>query len=166
MVFKPEPLVKAIEAIPREKKSIRVLLTPRGRLLNQEIISQLSTLDQLILICSRYEGVDERVSQLATDMEISVGDYVLSGGEAAALVLMDSLIRLLPGVVGNETSILQESFSQGLLEYPQYTRPPEFRGLKVPEVQLLGDHKAIEAWRQEMSIKLTQERRPDLLKKK
>lgn len=165
MVLKPEPLVKAIESIPRKKKSLCILLTPRGQLLNQAMAAQLASLDQLILICGRYEGVDERVKELVVDQEISIGDYILNGGEAAALVLLDAIVRLIPGFLGNDASITEESFSEGLLEYPQYTRPPEFRGLQVPKVLLSGNHKEIEAWRKEQALKLTRVRRPDLLKK-
>lgn len=164
MVMKPEPMVAAVEAIPRQKKSRVVLLTPRGEVFNQARAQSWRTLDQLILICGRYEGVDERVSELVVDEEISIGDYVLSGGEAAALVILDTMVRLLPGVIGNEASLAQESFGEGLLEYPQYTRPAEFRGLKVPQVLQSGHHAEIEAWRRQQAIDRTRQKRPDLTK--
>ncbi|MBI5299682.1 MAG: tRNA (guanosine(37)-N1)-methyltransferase TrmD [Deltaproteobacteria bacterium] len=165
MVLKPEPLVRALDAIPKEKKSRTVLLTPRGKLFNQQMAEDWSQLEQLILICGRYEGVDERVVDLRVDEEVSIGDYVLNGGEVASAVVLETVVRLLPGVLGNEVSIFQESFQQGLLEYPQYTRPPEFEGLKVPDVLLSGHHKEIESWRRKEAIRITRERRPDLLKK-
>ena len=164
MVMKPEPLVKALEAIPKAKKCLRILLTPCGSLFNQKTAERFGRMDQLIFVCGRYEGVDERVQELAIDEAISIGDYVLNGGEAAALVILETVVRLIPGVIGNEASLSQESFSQGLLEYPQYTRPPEFRGLKVPEVLLSGHHKEIESWRQKQRRIRTLEKRPDLLK--
>ena len=147
MVLKPEPLVNTIESISGKKKSKCILLTPRGTLFNQKMARQMAKLDQLILICGRYEGVDERVCELVVDEEISIGDYVLNGGEVAALVLLETVARLIPGVLGNEASLSHESFNEGLLEYPQYTRPPELRGLKVPKVLLSGDHKKIIEWR-------------------
>ncbi|MBI4223619.1 MAG: tRNA (guanosine(37)-N1)-methyltransferase TrmD [Deltaproteobacteria bacterium] len=164
MVMKPEPIIAAVEALPRKKKSLAVLLTPRGRLFSQEMAGQWARLDQLILICGRYEGVDERVSKLAAVEEVSIGDYVLSGGEAAALIILDTLVRLVPGVLGNQASLAQESFSQGLLEYPQYTRPAEFRGLKVPDILLGGNHAEIEKWRREQALERTNRFRPDLTK--
>lgn len=164
MVMKPEPIVACVESIPRKKKSLAVLLTPRGRLFSQESAAQWAGLDQMILICGRYEGVDERVSQLVADEEVSIGDYVLNGGEAAALVILDTLVRLVPGVLGNQASLTQESFAGGLLEYPQYTRPPEFRGLKVPEVLLGGNHAKIGQWRLDQAAERTARYRPDLTK--
>ena len=165
MVMKPEPLVEAVESIPKQEKSLRILLTPKGRLFNQKAAQELALYDQIILVCGRYEGVDERVKELVIDEEISVGDYVLNGGEAAALVILETLVRFIPGFMGNASSIQQESFEGGLLEYPQYTRPAEFRGLKVPEVLQSGHHQEIEKWRHEQALRITQERRPDLLKK-
>lgn len=182
MVFKPEPLFRAVESIESNRaqtsgESARViLLTPQGRVLNQALTAELSREHRLILICSRYEGVDERVAaHLATD-EISIGDYVLSGGELPAAVLMEAVTRLLPGVLGNEESKLAESFQEhgalsavgprtGLLDFPQYTRPAEFRGWKVPEVLLSGNHAQIERWRRRQSLLKTSARRPDLLEK-
>jgi len=165
MVMKPEPLIAAIEDSKTKLKNPRViLLTPQGRALNQEEAGKLAQQKDLVLICGRYEGVDERVKSFVDD-ELSIGDYTLSGGEIAAMVLIDTVTRLIPGVLGNEKSPQEESFSDGLLEYPQYTRPEEIRGTKVPEVLLSGDHERIKNWRREMSLKLTRERRPDLYHK-
>lgn len=162
MVMKPEPLVAAIEAAKARSPQARIiLLTPRGRVFNQEIAQRLSQEREIVLICGRYEGIDERVKAFV-DEEISIGDYTLSGGEPAAMVLIDAVARLVPGVLGNENSALEESFTGGLLEYPQYTRPEEFRGVKVPEVLLSGDHQRIREWRREQSVALTRARRPDL----
>lgn len=164
MVLKPEPLVLAIESLKREPQSRCILLTPRGNLLTQSKLKKWSELDQLILIAGRYEGVDERVTELVIDEEISIGDYVLNGGEVAAAVILEGVSRLIPFVIGNQDSLKHESHGSGLLEYPQYTRPPEFRGLTVPEVLLSGDHAKIELWRREEQIAVTKKRRPDLLK--
>ena len=163
MVMKPEPLVAAIEDIRARNPEARVLLlSPQGTVLTQKTAAQLAQEKDLVLVCGRYEGVDERVKSFV-DAELSVGDYTLSGGEPAALVVIDAVARLIPGVLGNEKSAAEESFINGLLEYPQYTRPEEFRGMRVPEVLLSGDHERIRQWRQEMSVRLTTERRPDLL---
>jgi tRNA (guanine37-N1)-methyltransferase len=163
MVMKPEPLVAAIEDIRARKPRARVLLlSPQGTVLTQKTAAQLAQEKDLVLVCGRYEGVDERVKSFV-DTELSVGDYTLSGGEPAALVVIDAVARLIPGVLGNEKSAAEESFINGLLEYPQYTRPEEFRGMRVPEVLLSGDHERIRQWRQEMSVRLTAKRRPDLL---
>lgn len=163
MVMKPEPLVAAIEATRQKHPTARiVLLTPQGRALTQQVAQQLATEQAIALICGRYEGIDERVKAFIDD-EISVGDYTLSGGEPAANVVIDAVTRLIPGVLGNENSPLDESFSHGLLEYPQYTRPEDFRGMKVPDVLLSGDHQRIKQWRHEKSVELTLARRPDLL---
>ena len=165
MVMQVEPMVRALEAATQPVGRIhRVLLSPRGNLLTQKKVRELAECDQLILLCGRYEGVDERISAYV-DEELSIGDYVLSGGEFAALVVIDAIARLLPGVVGEPSSLIDESHAEGLLEYPQYTRPPEFRGLKVPEVLLGGNHQEIERWRREQAEALTRQRRPDLLKK-
>lgn len=171
MVLKPEPVFEATEAVMAEiAKDTEVappviLLTPQGRLFNQQIAGELADKSHLILICGRYEGVDERVSEhLATD-EISIGDYVLSGGELAAMVITDSVVRLLPGVLGSELSAGEESHTAGLLEYPQYTRPEVYRGWAVPEVLLSGNHKEINRWRHEQSLLRTLKRRPELLEK-
>jgi tRNA (guanine37-N1)-methyltransferase len=163
MVMKPEPIVATVEAVPTEGKRLRVYLTPQGEQLSQKIVKELAGYDQLILICGRYEGVDERARKVIADREISIGDYVLSGGELAAMVVVDAVTRLLPGVLGNESSIHDESFEHGTLEYPQYTRPDVFRGEAVPEVLKGGNHSKIARWRREQALKRTAERRPDLL---
>jgi tRNA (guanine37-N1)-methyltransferase len=165
MVMKPEPVAAAIEAAEAQAggRAYRILMTPQGKPLNQARVKALSEKDRLMLICGRYEGVDERVKDLFIDEELSIGDYVLSGGEMAALVVLDAVTRLRPGVLGNAASVESESFSEGLLEYPQYTRPATFRGLAVPEVLISGDHGKIASWRRGESLKRTLERRPDLL---
>jgi len=165
MVMKPEPLVRAIESVRALEgpPGFVVLLTPQGRRFCQKIAADLARKERLILVCGRYEGVDERVRELAVDEEISIGDYVLSGGEAAALVVLDATARLVPGVLGDEQSVREESFSGGLLEYPQYTRPRQFMGLGVPAVLLSGDHRKIALWRRRKSLERTLRRRPDLL---
>lgn len=167
MVMKPEPLVRAIESVRALEgpPAFVVLLTPQGQRFSQRIAADLARKERLILVCGRYEGVDERVRELAVDQEISIGDYVLSGGEAAALVVLDATARLIPGVLGDEQSAQEESFSGGLLEYPQYTRPREFMGLSVPGVLLSGDHRKIAQWRRRKSLERTWLRRPDLLAK-
>ena len=163
MVMKPEPLVAAIEDIRAQSPKAKVvLLSPQGKVFTQKTAAQLSQEKHLVLVCGRYEGIDERVKSFV-DEELSVGDYTLSGGEPAALVVIDTVARLIPGVLGNEKSAADESFSNGLLEYPQYTRPEEFRGMRVPEVLLSGDHQRVRQWRSEMSVRLTRDRRPDLL---
>ncbi len=165
MVMKPEPLVAAIEDIRRKSPHARfILLSPQGYVFTQRHAARLAQEKELLLICGRYEGVDERVKSFV-DEELSVGDYTLSGGEPAANVVIDAVARLIPGVLGNDSSAADESFVNGLLEYPQYTRPEDFRGIKVPEVLLSGDHERVKRWRREMSLKLTRERRPDLLEK-
>ncbi len=162
MVMRPEPIFDAVESI-RTNRSHVVLLSPRGTRLDQTQVALLGAHEHLVLICGRYEGVDERVAEHLADEEISVGDFVLSGGEAAALVLVEAVARLVPGVLGNEASLESESHTGGLLEHPHYTRPAEFRGWRVPDVLLSGDHRAIETWRRERSETVTRERRPDLL---
>jgi len=165
MVLKPEPIFEAVESINRESATPVILLTPQGRLFCQQIAQELSGYSQLILICGHYEGVDERVSEhLATD-EISIGDYVLSGGELAAMVVVDAVVRLLPGVLGSAASPLDDSHVTGLLEYPQYTRPTIYREWPVPEVLLSGNHAQIANWRREQAIQRTLKRRPELLDK-
>jgi tRNA (guanine37-N1)-methyltransferase len=162
MVMKPEPLVSAIEDVRSKIDAPRViLLSPTGKLFTQPDAARLAEAKEIVLICGRYEGVDERVKDFV-DEEISIGDYTLSGGEPAANVIIDAVARLVPGVLGNPNSAAEESFSHGLLEYPQYTRPEEFRGRKVPESLLSGDHQRIREWRRQMSLRLTRERRPDL----
>jgi tRNA (guanine37-N1)-methyltransferase len=163
MVMKPEPLVAAVEAARQRNPKARViLLAPQGRVFTQSEAQRLAQEQELVLICGRYEGIDERVKAFI-DEEISIGDYTLSGGEPAANVVIDAVARLIPGVLGNEESPLDESFRNGLLEYPQYTRPEEFRGMKVPDVLLSGDHQRIKQWRHGKSVELTRARRPDLL---
>ncbi|MDE2746267.1 MAG: tRNA (guanosine(37)-N1)-methyltransferase TrmD [Chloroflexota bacterium] len=164
MVMKPEPWFRAVETLRNHDQTGRaVLLTPQGQRLDQALARRLAEEDRLIVLCGRYEGVDERVREHLVDEEISIGDYVLSGGEPAAVVLVDALVRLQPGALGSPQSTVEESFSDGLLEYPQYTRPPEFRGWRVPDVLLSGDHGAVERWRRERQIERTRARRPDLL---
>jgi tRNA (guanine37-N1)-methyltransferase len=168
MVMKSEPLFEATEAIKAEgacSSAPVILLTPQGRVFNQRIAAELAALDQLILICGHYEGIDERVREhLATD-EISIGDYVLTGGELAAMVVVDAVVRQLPGVLGSEDSAKDDSHTSGLLEYPQYTRPRTYRGWEVPQVLLSGNHAQIAAWHREQSILRTLSRRPELLEK-
>lgn len=162
MVMKPEPLVAAIEQARKQAAGARViLLTPDGNVFDQATARRLASEREIVLVCGRYEGVDERVRRFV-DEEISVGDYTLSGGEPAACVVIDAIARLVPGVLGNENSALDESFAEGLLEYPQYTRPEEFRGLNVPEVLLSGDHERVRQWRRRQSLERTRLRRPDL----
>jgi len=146
-----------------EAKPLRILLTPQGEKLTQSIVAELAKVPRLVLLCGHYEGFDERIRTGIAAREISIGDYVLSGGEPAAMVLIDALVRLLPGALGDETSSVEESFTDGTLEYPQFTRPREFRGMEVPEGLLSGDHGKIAAWRREQSLERTLERRPDLL---
>jgi tRNA (guanine37-N1)-methyltransferase len=168
MVLKPEPIFEAVEAIKLELGLSTVpiiLLSPQGRLFNQTIARDLAECQHLILICGHYEGVDERVAEhLATD-EISIGDYLLSGGEIAAMAVTDCIVRLLPGVLGSEASLAEESHVGGLLEYPQYTRPETFRGWAVPSILLSGDHGDVARWRRQQSLIRTAKRRPDLLEK-
>ncbi len=165
MVMKPEPLIKAIEdARSKLKKPRVILLSPQGKVFDQTMAERLAQEKEIVLICGRYEGVDERVQEFVDD-ELSVGDYTLTGGELASMVVLDTVTRLIPGVLGNEKSAQEESFSDGLLEYPQYTRPEKFKGMRVPEVLLSGDHERIKSWRREMSLKRTRERRPDLFSK-
>lgn len=167
MVMKPESIVAAIEkAILPGKKIRRIYFSPQGRLLQQAHLKRYLEFDQLILLCGRYEGVDERVIEHFIDEEVSIGDYILTGGEFAAMVFVDAVARLVPGVVGSEDSLKEESLGGegGFLEYPQYTRPEDFRGFMVPEILLSGDHKKIEAWRREQAILRTRKKRPDLMR--
>lgn len=172
MVFKPEPIFAAVEDLTGSDRHAGyqagtrvVLLSPQGQVFTQGLAEDFSkAASQIVLICGRYEGVDERVVEgLVTD-EVSIGDYVLSGGEPAALVVVDAIVRLLPGALGSETSAAHESFTEGLLDHPQYTRPPELRGMPVPDVLLTGNHAEIARWRREQALKKTQRNRPDLLK--
>jgi tRNA (guanine37-N1)-methyltransferase len=165
MVLKPEPIFEAVEALKGESDIPVILLSPQGRLFSQRVAEEFSACSRMIIICGRYEGVDERVSQyLATD-EISIGDYILTGGEIAAMVIVDAVVRLLPGVLGSELSPREDSHVAGLLKYPQYTRPANYRGWLVPDILLSGNHAQIASWRREQSIRRTLERRPELLAK-
>ena len=166
MVMKVEPVEKALAAIRSpEDDSLVVLMTPQGETFNQKIAAQLAEKKQIIIICGRYEGVDERIREHLVDREISIGDYILTGGDLAALVLIDAVSRLIPDVLGNPESTLGESFSHNLLEYPQYTRPAKYNDWMVPDVLLSGNHAQIELWHRRESLKRTYQRRPDLLKK-
>jgi len=161
MVMSPDPIFRAVEDI----KSEVILLCPQGERLTQKIAKRLAESQHLILICGHYEGIDERVRQYLVDEEISIGDYVLTGGELPAMVLVDCLVRLIPGVLGDKNSLNFESFAGNLLEYPQYTRPANYRGMKVPAILLSGNHKKIADWRKKQAVKITKNKRPDLLGK-
>jgi tRNA (guanine37-N1)-methyltransferase len=165
MLMKPEPLFAAVEDVQGQtpERGPVVLLTPQGRLFDQEVAVELARQERLILICGHYEGVDARVHDDLAMEEISIGDYVLSGGELAAMVVVDAVVRQIPGALGSPVSTADDSFAQGLLEYPQYTRPADFRGMKVPEVLLSGNHAEIARWRRRQSLLRTAQRRPDLL---
>jgi len=166
MVMIPGPLSKAIESVKKEKTDLEVILfSPAGRLFNHELAQELAKKKELVLICGRYEGVDQRIIDGYVDMELSIGDYVLTGGEPAAIVVIDAIGRLLPSVLGCDQSAKNDSFATGLLEHPQYTRPRTFMDMDVPQVLLEGNHKEIEKWRRRKSLELTAKRRPDLLKK-
>jgi tRNA (guanine37-N1)-methyltransferase len=162
MLLKPEPIFEAVEALAREKTRV-ILLSPSGRPFSQAIAAELAGWDDVLLVCGHYEGFDERIREELADDELSIGDYVLTNGALPAMVIVDAVTRLLPGALGDDESSQQESFSDGLLEYPQYTRPAEFRGMKVPEVLLSGNHAEIAKWRAEQANRRTRERRPDLL---
>jgi len=171
MVLKPQPIFEAVEAVtgssesqPKDEVPV-ILLSPQGRLFSHRIAAELAQYRRMILICGHYEGVDERVIEHLVTDEISIGDYVLTGGELPAMVLTDAVVRLIPGVLGSDESALEESHAEGLLEYPQYTRPPEYRGYIVPEILLSGDHGAVARWRREQSVSRTLKRRPELLDK-
>lgn len=163
MVLKPEPIFYAVESIPNYEKARIIMMTPQGIPYTQKKAEELKKEEHLIFLCGHYEGFDERIREHLVTDELSIGDYVLTGGELAAMVVVDSVVRLLPGVLGNQESAETDSFSSGLLEYPQYTRPEEFRTWKVPEVLLSGHHQKIEEWRKKESIKRTLQRRPDLI---
>jgi tRNA (guanine37-N1)-methyltransferase len=165
MVMKPEPLFRAVEAITADQAAAApvVLMTPQGRPLTHDVARRLSGLDRMVVICGRYEGVDERVTEALVTDEISIGDYVLSGGELPALVLIDAVARFVPGVVGDAESVVTESFADGLLDHPQYTRPAVFRGMAVPDVLVSGNHGEIERWRATERRRRTEARRPDLI---
>jgi len=172
MVMKPEPVFEAVEAVlgisssPAQPTPVPViLLTPQGRVFTQRVAEELSRHERIALLCGRYEGVDERIREHLVTDEISVGDYVLTGGELPALMMIDAISRLLPGVLGDPTGAEDDSHSMGLLEYPHYTRPPEFRGWKVPDILLSGDHAKIEKWRREQALQRTFHKRPDMIEK-
>ena len=166
MIMKVGPVDKALAAVKKkEMNPLVILMTPQGELFNQRIAAELATKRQIVIICGRYEGVDERIRRHLADREISIGDYILTGGELSALILIDAVSRFVPGVLGNMRSVEGDSFSDGLLEYPQYTRPADYKGWKVPDVLLSGNHVQIENWRREESLRKTYRRRPDLLRK-
>jgi tRNA (guanine37-N1)-methyltransferase len=162
MLLKPEPIFEAVESLAREKTRV-ILVSPAGRTFNQAIAAELAALEHLLLVSGHYEGFDERVREQLADDELSIGDYVLTNGALPIMVIIDTVTRLLPGALGDDQSAHEESFSHGLLEYPQFTRPAEFRGMKVPEVLLSGNHAEIAKWRAEQARQRTAERRPDLL---
>ncbi len=164
MVMTPQPLHDAITAVDSEHKAVRIYLSPKGATLDQSKVLQLSKAEHIVLVNGSYEGIDQRVIDLDIDEELSIGDYVLTSGDLASLVVINAVARYIPEVLGSEESTSEESFSSGLLEYPQYTRPAEFMGVKVPEVLLSGNHKNINEWRLAQSLAVTKERRPDLLK--
>lgn len=167
MVMKPEPITEAVESICRRDGNppeTLILLSPQGEVFTQGIAIELAKLSHIVFICGHYEGIDERVREALVTREISIGDYVLTGGELPCMVVVDALARMIPGVLGEEESAVKDSFYDGLLEYPQYTRPREYHGLKVPEILLSGDHGKISRWRRQQTLKRTLERRPDLLK--
>ncbi|AQM60282.1 tRNA (guanosine(37)-N1)-methyltransferase TrmD [Clostridium baratii] len=164
MVMSPQPVIDTIRECKKNNKGKVVFLGPRGKTFNHALAKELAKEDELIFVCGHYEGIDERAYNYI-DMEVSLGDFILTGGEMAAIPVIDSILRLNPGVLGKEESFMDESFSDGLLEYPQYTRPEEFEGLKVPEVLLSGHHENIRKWRRKESLLITKERRPDLFEK-
>lgn len=166
MVMMPQPIHDCILAVDPEHTAKRIYMSPRGRVLTQQLVRELSNEQHLLILCGHYEGVDQRVLDMDIDMELSIGDYVLSGGEIPAMVLIDSVLRYVPEVLGNSESTVDESFSQPLLEYPQYTRPQEFMGVSVPEVLISGNHANINKWRKEQSLEITRRVRPDLLEGK
>ena len=165
MVMKPEPIFEAIEAIQplAPERATVVLMSPLGRPLDRAVVDELAALPRMLILCGRYEGVDERVREHAVDIEVSIGDFVVSGGELPAMLLIDAVARRIPGVLGSEASLTEESFDEGLLEYPQYTRPPEFRGWEVPPVLLSGHHAEVDKWRRRQRLLRTRDLRPDLL---
>lgn len=163
MLMTPQPLHDSIQAVDPERKACRIYLSPKGERLCQKTVEELASFEEIVLINGSYEGIDQRVIDLDVDREISIGDYVLSTGDYASLILIDTVARYVPGVLGSEESVGEESFADGLLEYPQYTRPAEFMGLRVPDVLLNGNHAEIKKWRTERSLEITKQRRPDLL---
>lgn len=166
MVMTPQPIADAIKALDPDHTARRIYLSPKGRTLCQDIVEEYAKTDHLLLLCGHYEGVDQRIIDFYMDEELSIGDYCLTGGELAAQVVIDSVARYIPGVLGNESTTADESFANGLLEYPQYTRPPVFEGHGVPEILLSGHHAKVAAWRKEESMRITKERRRDLLDNK
>ncbi|MBR2909231.1 MAG: tRNA (guanosine(37)-N1)-methyltransferase TrmD [Clostridia bacterium] len=164
MLMTPQPIYDALTSIENYKKAHKVYMSPRGRVLTQAVVKEYSSYEHLIILCGHYEGVDQRIIDLLIDEELSIGDYVLTGGELPAMVVVDSVARYLPNVLGNSASVEEESFSNGYLEYPQYTRPAEFMGMKVPDVLISGHHANVERWRKEQAMQITKERRPDILK--
>ena len=164
MVMTPQPLHDAINSVDKDHNALRIYLSPKGETLNQNLVKELATKDNIMFVCGNYEGIDQRIIDLDIDRELSIGDYVLTGGEMAAMVTINAVSRYIEGVLGNSESTNEESFSDGLLEYPQYTHPQVFEGLEVPQVLLSGNHQNIAKWRHEEQIKITKERRPDLLK--
>ncbi len=165
MVMTPQPLHDCITNVDPTHEAIRIYLSPKGKTLNQSLVKELAEYSHIMLINGSYEGIDERIIELDVDMELSIGDYVLTSGDLASLVVINSVARYIPNVLGSNESTDEESFSEGLLEYPQYTRPQEFMGLSVPDILLSGNHAEIAKWRREQSLKITAERRPDLQKK-
>lgn len=164
MVMTPQPLHDAINQVDKDHKAKRIYLSPKGKTLSQKLVEDLSKEQSIMLVCGSYEGIDQRIIDLDIDLELSIGDYVLTGGELAAMVVINAVSRYIDGVLGNSESTNEESFSNGLLEYPQYTHPQEFEGLKVPDVLLSGNHQNIAKWRYEKQLEITKDRRPDLLK--
>ncbi len=164
MILKPEPIFECVERLTSERRYDEVILTsPAGEVLTQERCKRLSMLGNIIILCGHYKGVDQRVIDVLVTREISIGDYVLTGGELAAAIIVDAVVRLIPGVIGDGESLLTDSFMDGELDCPYYTRPPEFKGMQVPDVLLNGDHKRVSAWRLNASLELTRQRRPELL---
>ena len=166
MIIAPQPVADAVCAVDPEHKARRIYLSPRGRVFNQTVAKELVKEERLLFLCGSYEGVDQRVLDKCFDDEISIGDYIMTCGEIGALAVINTTVRLLPGVLGSEESLEQESFDDDLLEYPQYTRPAVWEGMEVPEVLLSGDHKEVDKWRQKKRLEVTKERRPDLLEKR
>ena len=165
MVMTPDPIVRATEAADPNHKALRIYMSPKGEPFKQSMAKELAAYDELLFLCGGYEGVDERAIELTVDREVSIGDYVLTGGELPALVVMNAVARYIDGVLGSSESTVEESFSSGLLEYPQYTRPQVYRGLSVPDVLVSGNHAEVDAWRARKSLEITKARRPDLLDK-
>lgn len=165
MLMTPQPLHDSINAVDPDHTALRIYLSPRGKVLNQTLVKELSCNKHIMFVCGHYEGIDERIIELDIDMELSIGDYVLTGGEFAAMVAIDAIARYVDGVLGSNESTEIESFSDGLLEYPQYTRPQEFMGLKVPDVLISGNHEAVNQWRRQKQLEITKINRPDLLDK-